>query len=162
AYSTLLHSRRQQLHARIATILKGQFPEIVASQPEQLAHHSDTAGLIAPAIDYYRRAADRAIAASANLEAIAHLKRALELISTLPASAERSSRELDFRLALGPSLMATQGWGSVEAEANYARAKLLGSEVGESDDLFRSLVGLWAYEVCRADRPNAQRPLEVA
>ena len=33
AYSTLLRSRRQQLHARIATTLESQFPEIVAAQP---------------------------------------------------------------------------------------------------------------------------------
>jgi predicted ATPase len=127
-----------------------------------LAHHFDAASLIDPAIDYYRRAANRAVAASANLEAIIHLKRGLELIASLPASAERSSRELDFRFALGAPLIATQGWGSVESEANYARAKVLGSEIGESAELFRSLVGLWVYEVTRADRPDAGRPLEAS
>ena len=162
AYSTLLRSRRQQLHARIAATLEERFPDIVAAQPALLAHHFDAASLTDPAIDYYRRAANRAMAASANLEAIIHLKRGLELIASLPPSAERSSRELDFRLALGPAIFATQGWGSVEAEANYARAKVLGSEVGESAELFRSLVGLWVYEVCRPDRPDAGRPLKVS
>ena len=162
AYSTLLRSRRQQLHARIAAILEARFPEIVTSQPERLAHHFDAASLTDPAIDYYRRAANRAIAASANLEATVHLKRGLGLFASLPASAERSSRELDFRLALGPPLMATQGWGSVEAEANYARAKVLGSEVGEFVELFRSLVGLWVHQLCRPDRPDARRPLEAS
>jgi predicted ATPase len=162
AYGTLLREPRRGLHARIATVVEGQFPEIVTTQPERLAHHFDAAGLTAPAIDYYHRAANRAMAASANAEAIVHLKRGLELIASIPASAERSSRELDFRLALGPPLMATQGWGSAEAEANYARARVLGSEVGESAELFRSLVGLWVYEVCRPDRPDARRPLEVS
>jgi predicted ATPase len=118
AYRTLLRSRRQQLRARIATVVEGQFPEIVTTQPEWLAHHFDAAGLTAPAVDYYHRAANRAMAASVNAEAIVHLKRGLELIASLPASAERSSREFDFRFSLGPPLIATQGWGSAEAEAN--------------------------------------------
>jgi hypothetical protein len=33
AYSTLLRSRRQQLHARIAATLEDRFPEIVLAQP---------------------------------------------------------------------------------------------------------------------------------
>src|SRR6516225_7098516 len=37
AYSTLLRSRRQQLHGRIAATLERQFPEIVAARPALLA-----------------------------------------------------------------------------------------------------------------------------
>ena len=33
-YSTLLRSRRQQIHARIVTTLEGQFSEVVAAQPQ--------------------------------------------------------------------------------------------------------------------------------
>ena len=39
AYATLLRARRQQLHAAIAAELEAEFPEIVAAQPELLAHH---------------------------------------------------------------------------------------------------------------------------
>src|SRR4030095_9317654 len=39
AYGTLLRSRRQQLHARIAVTLEDQFPEVVATQPALLARH---------------------------------------------------------------------------------------------------------------------------
>jgi predicted ATPase len=44
AYSTLLRSRRQQLHGRIAATLEGQFPEIVVAQPALLAQHCTEAG----------------------------------------------------------------------------------------------------------------------
>ena len=44
AYSTLLRSRRQQLHARIAATLEDRFPDIVAAQPALLAHHCDGSG----------------------------------------------------------------------------------------------------------------------
>ena len=46
AYSTLLRSRRQQLHARIATTLESRFTEIVEGQPELVAHHCAEGGLI--------------------------------------------------------------------------------------------------------------------
>jgi predicted ATPase len=75
AYGTLLRSRRQQLHAQISATFEDRFPEIVAVQPALLAHHYAAAGLTTPAIAYYRRAAERAMATSANAEAIAHLAR---------------------------------------------------------------------------------------
>ena len=39
AYGTLLRSRRQRLHARIAATLEDRFPEIVLAQPALLAQH---------------------------------------------------------------------------------------------------------------------------
>jgi class 3 adenylate cyclase len=53
AYGTLLKSRRQQLHARIAQVLTDQFPEMVETQPELLAHHCTQAGFIEKAVEYW-------------------------------------------------------------------------------------------------------------
>ncbi len=155
AYAGLLRERRRQLHARIAQALEGEFPEVAETQPELVAHHYAAAGLAAPAIDYYRRAAERAMASSANAEAIAHLTKGLELIGSLPEPAERISREIDFRLALGTPLMATQGWASVEAQAAYTRAKELCAGAGETPELFRSLVGLCVYNLMQPDMETA-------
>ncbi len=126
-------------------------------RPSRNWSHTTTprAGLAAPAIDYYRRAAERAMAASANAEAIAHLTKGLELIDSLPESAERISREIDFRLALGTPLIAKQGWASVEAQAAYTRAKELCADAGETPELFRSLVGLWVYHLVQPDMETA-------
>jgi predicted ATPase len=44
AYGTLLKSRRQQLHARIAEVLERHFPKQAEAQPELLAHHCTKAG----------------------------------------------------------------------------------------------------------------------
>ncbi len=155
AYASLLRERRRTLHAHIAQALEGAFPEVAETQPELVAHHYAAAGLTAPAIDYYRRAAERAMAASANAEAIAHLTKGLELIASLPESLERNSREIDFRLALGTPLMATRGWTSAEAEAAYTRAKELCAGAGDTPELFRSLVGLWVYHVLQPDLETA-------
>jgi predicted ATPase len=40
AYSTLLRSKRQDLHRRIVQVLDERFPEVMATQPELLAHHA--------------------------------------------------------------------------------------------------------------------------
>jgi class 3 adenylate cyclase len=50
AYGTLLRSRRQQIHARIAATLEHQFPEIVMAQPALLARHCAEAGLAEKAV----------------------------------------------------------------------------------------------------------------
>ena len=44
AYSTLLRSQRQVLHARIGRVLQEHFPEIAVTEPETLAHHYTQAG----------------------------------------------------------------------------------------------------------------------
>src|SRR5262252_3387363 len=45
AYESLLKSRRQQLHGQIARALEQSFADIVASQPEIVAHHFTAADL---------------------------------------------------------------------------------------------------------------------
>jgi class 3 adenylate cyclase len=80
AYQSLLRSRRQQLHARIAEVLEQRFPETVATEPELLAHHYTGAGLAAQAIPHWLQAGLRAIQRSAHAEASAHLARGLELL----------------------------------------------------------------------------------
>jgi len=74
AYSTLLRSRRLQLHARIADVLEKQFLEIVDTQPETLARHCAEAGLVEKAVGYWLEAGKQAIARWALIEAAAQLR----------------------------------------------------------------------------------------
>jgi predicted ATPase len=96
AYATLSRTKRRQLHGRIADALNERFPETVESQPELLAHHLEQAGFTERAIDYLRRAGQKAIERSANAEAIVHLTHALELLQLLPDRPKRMSA-LDWR-----------------------------------------------------------------
>src|SRR5262249_59133362 len=109
AYASLLKSRRAHLHAAIANALEQQFAEIAQTQPETLAHHLTEAGLVEKAVGYWLRAGKNAAQRSANLEAIAHLRRGIELTGRLQPDAGRDRAELDFQFALGPGLIATQG-----------------------------------------------------
>ncbi len=84
AYSTLLRSRRQQLHARIAAALEGRFPDIVAAQPALLAHHCTEAGLTEKAVQFWLAAGRLAWGRSAIAEAVALLQRGVGF-NTCPA-----------------------------------------------------------------------------
>ena len=56
AYQSLLKSTRQHYHQRIAQVLEARFPEVVATQPELLAHHYTAAGCTEQAVRYWQQA----------------------------------------------------------------------------------------------------------
>jgi predicted ATPase len=155
AYQSLLKSRRQQLHQQIAQVLEQQFSETAETQPELLAHHYTEAGLIAQAIPYWQRAGQRASQRSANVEAISHLTKGLELLQTLTDTPDRAQQELALQATLGPLLIATKGYAAPEVEKAYTRARELCRQVGETPLLFRVLFGLWAFYIVRAEHKAA-------
>src|SRR5690349_7056733 len=108
AYSTLLRSRRQPIHARIATALESRFPDLVATQPAILAQHCTEAGLHEKAVNYRLKAGQQAVARSAMAEAVAQLQKGLDLLPSQTDDSRQQQQELDLRLALGPGLIATR------------------------------------------------------
>jgi class 3 adenylate cyclase/predicted ATPase len=154
AYSTLLRGRRKQIHARIATILEGNFPEIVDAQPELVGQHCSEGGFGEKAISYWTLAGERAAKRGANTEAIRHFRRALRALEKLPETAERSKAELRVLDKLGPALATVEGWAAPQAEAAYQRARQLARNLGSPADAVPALIGLWLYHFQRAE-PNA-------
>jgi predicted ATPase/class 3 adenylate cyclase len=145
AYQSLLKSRRQQLHQRIAQVLEAQFPVIVETQPELVAQHYTAAGLPAQALPYWQRAGERAIQRSAHVEAISHLTTALELLHTLPETPARVQQELTLQHTLGVPLLSTKGFAAPEVERAYARAYALCQQIGDTREIFPVLFGLCEY-----------------
>jgi len=162
AYRSLLKSVRQQFHARIAQVLEERFPERVASAPEVIARHYDQAGLAAPAIAHYQRAGERATQGSAHEEAIGHLRRALTLVGTLPETHKRNQRELGLQIAIGVPLAAARGWSHPEYEQTFVRARALASQIGESPELSRVLVGLAGAYYIKGDVVTATEVAQQA
>jgi len=159
-YAGLLKSQRQQLHSRIARVLKERFPDRAAAEPERLAHHYTEAGEIEPAIENWLAAGQRAIERSTNMEAVAHLRRGLSLVEELPECVERARRELALQTALGTPLMATKGYGAPEVGAAYARARELCDRVGEPAQLLPILYGQSAYHIVNPETRMARRLAE--
>jgi class 3 adenylate cyclase/predicted ATPase len=145
AYASLLRSTRQGYHRRIAEVLTEQFPEMVDAQPELVAQHFTEAGQHETALHYWERAGQQAIERSANVEAIGHLSRGLEVLTTQPDAPERGQQELTLLTTLGMPLRATKGFGAPEVGQVYARARELCQQVEETPQLFPVLRGLWEF-----------------
>jgi class 3 adenylate cyclase/predicted ATPase len=157
AYQSLLKSKRQQLHARIAHVLEERFAATAATQPELLAYHFAEAGEIDPAIDYWLKAGERAAERSANLEGIRHLTRGLEALGTLPQGTARDRRELAFQIAIGTPLIAVYGYSAPQTGAAYQRARVLCERLGEVESLAATLSGEFVYSFVRGDYPVMRR-----
>jgi len=146
AYASLLRSRRQELHARIAGVLEEKFPDIVETQPELLAQHYTQAALAERASVYWQRAGERALARSANLEAIQHFSQGIELVKALPLSPERNRQELRLYLGLGPAIRAIKGHSAPETLRAFSRARELIDEGTDLTQQLQTLYGFWGVQ----------------
>ena len=63
ASNSLLKSRRQELHAKIAGVIEARFPNVKTSEPEVLADHLTEAGLVEAAIPLWQAAGELASSA---------------------------------------------------------------------------------------------------
>ena len=151
AYSTLLRSRRQQLHGRITATLERQFPEIVDTQPEVLARHCAEAGLVEKAVGYWLKAGKQAVARSATVEAVAQLRKGLGLLASLPDSPWHQQQELDLQVALGPALFAASGFAAPEVGETIARGLALAERLERTEYLVPLLYGQWVFHNARAE-----------
>ena len=159
AYGTLLRSPRQQLHARITATMEGQFPEIVEAQPEVLARHSAEAGSVEKAVGYSLKAGQQAIARWAMTEAVAQLRKGLDLLSGTPDDAARQERELDLQIELGRALFATKGYAAPEAGEAFARARQL-CELLNQPPRLEVLIGQFEFRMGRGELQQAEHHAE--
>ena len=143
AYSTLLRGPRQALHERLAAALENRLHETGDGEPEILAHHFAEAGQAERAASYWLDAGRREAGRSANIEAIAHLQRGIDALVPVAETPGRLELELALQLALGPSLMALEGFSSANGEAAYLRAQALADRLGDDRALFAATWGRW-------------------
>ena len=151
AYGTLLRSRRQRLHARIAAALEDRFPEIVLAQPALLAQHCAAAGLAEKAVAYWLKAGQQALARSAMTEAVAQLRKGLDVLAGLPDGPWRRQQELDLQTALGSALAATKGWAAADVDETLARARALAEQLDRPEHLVPLILGQWGFHCVRSE-----------
>ena len=166
AYGSLLRRSRQQAHRQVAELLEARFPETVQTHPELLAHHLAEAGQSERAVEHYLKAGAQALRTCANIEAIAHLDKGLEIVGAMPAGPERDRHELDLLMTLGPALIATKGYAAPDVEPAYRRALELCEALGDVERQFSVLLGLSLFHYVRANllvsRNLAEQLVELA
>jgi predicted ATPase/class 3 adenylate cyclase len=137
AYSTLLRTKREALHARVAEAYEQEFRDMIDSRPELLAHHLARAGFAERSIGFWLKAARFAIARGAAAEAVAQLHRGLSLLGEIPDHDNRRRQELELQIALGNALAAATGYTGTETDAAFRRARELCLEFGDTVELIR-------------------------
>ncbi len=125
AYGTLLREPRRALHAQIAEVLEGHFPDIAESQPELLARHCTEAGQIEKAVSLWGKAGLRSLARLALLEAEAQFTRALDQIAALPSTQALRRERIKFQVGLANAKILYLGYAAPEAKASLEQARLL-------------------------------------
>jgi class 3 adenylate cyclase/predicted ATPase len=154
AYGTLLREPRRALHARIAQALESQFAETAESLPEVLARHCAEAGNVEKAAVLWGKAGQRSAQRSALVEAAEQLKRALNLIKSLPGTPALRREEIKLQVELITPLLHVRGYAAPETRAAEERALLLieqAQALGEPPEdpllLFSALYGSWAANI---------------
>jgi predicted ATPase len=142
AYDSLLKSRRQDLHGKIARAIEARFQNVEVIEPEVLAHHLTAAGLAEAAIPLWQKAGALAMKRLALTEAISHLHQGLTLVATLPRSAERDASELALRNLLGTGWIGLKGWAAPEVWTSLHPALALAKSLNRRDALVPILWGL--------------------
>jgi class 3 adenylate cyclase/predicted ATPase len=155
AYDSLLKSRRQLLHYRIAEALEGPFANSAFAPSEVVGHHYACAGSPTKAMVAWRIAGERAIARSEVREAAAHFSKALGQLVQLPDDHQRRKHELELRLALVQSLIPTAGWSSEDVQRENTHAIALCEDLGDSKRLLEALVGRWVAPHTRGAHDQA-------
>ena len=105
AYGSLLHERRRALHARIVAAIERLHGDRLAEHLERLAHHAFRGEDWDKAVQCGRQAGTKALTHSANHEATAYFKQALDALTRLPDSRWARELAIDLRLDLYRSLM---------------------------------------------------------
>jgi class 3 adenylate cyclase/tetratricopeptide (TPR) repeat protein len=117
-YGTLLLERRKVLHARIVGAIERSYPDRLSEHVERLAHHAVRGEMWEKAVPYLRQAGVKALARSANREAVSSLEEALTALQHLPETRETLEQAIDLRIDLRNSLLPL---GEFERIVGYLR-----------------------------------------
>ena len=159
AYQSLLESRRQQLHVRIAQALEEDFRRRSArnlsflrttSPRQDLARRLWAIGTRRGASRWHGPQWSKRSPTSCRVSTFCR---------TCPTNSRRAHWELQLRAALGRALAGAHGTGVPETGQNYARALELCDQTGDRSLLLPTLYGLIRYHFSRAELAPA---LELA
>ncbi|HUA32638.1 MAG TPA: adenylate/guanylate cyclase domain-containing protein [Candidatus Binataceae bacterium] len=152
AYESLLKSKRQQVHSRIAQALKEEFADLAKVQPELVAHHYTQAGLSEAAVPYWQKAGELALERCAFQESINQFIRALSLLppqtdGLITDTQEQENGELRCTLLLAVGEAQRRGGQPVKAQETLLLVTTAARTLASADIIARaafqfSLVGL--------------------
>jgi len=155
-YARVPVGRQVRWHRQIGCRLETGYGPHAREMAAELAMHFVRGRDALRAVVYLQHAADNALRRYANREAIDHLTQALAWLKTLPHPPEHFQQELALLTALGPALVAVQGYGALDVEHAYLRARELCQQTGDALQLSQVLWGLLTCYLVRAEHQTAR------
>ena len=166
AHDSLLKSRRQQLHARIAEAIERHRSETASKEPQILAQHYAEAGFAKRSASAWLEAGRLAASRSASQEAALQFARGIDVLRGMEAGEERDRLELDLQVGLGSACAVAHGHPAAETERAWSRAIALLRNFPKDPRNFWARRGLSSVYGARADvtayAAIAEETLELA
>jgi tetratricopeptide (TPR) repeat protein len=156
AYNSLLLERRKALHERIAQALEALFVDSIDEHLMELSYHYSRSGNDSRAIDYLVRASEQAQQRSAYSQAAAYLQQALTRLNDQPAGPDRYRKEFAIHAGLADSAIVMSGYAAPEYEHHLTRRHELAERLGDTTQIFYSLVGMSVLSAFRLELSKAQ------
>jgi class 3 adenylate cyclase/predicted ATPase/ABC-type transport system involved in cytochrome c biogenesis ATPase subunit len=159
AYSSLLKEERSRLHARAAAWSLQAAVNADSGDLAVLGHHYFCAGLTTEAVDAWLGAGKSALGRSANKEAAAHLRQALDLVPRLSTEQQRIAAEIELQSALAMALTAREGWSGPQVGHAYDRALTLCRDHGT---IRQRSIALWGVTTAKLVGAQLAEALQYA
>ena len=115
AYGGLLQERRRTLHAGIVEASETLYSDRLTDQVERLAYHAVRGEVWEKALRYSRQAGARALARSANQDAVTYFEGALAALQHLPDSSDQHAQAIDLRFDLCRALLSLGAFARIFA-----------------------------------------------
>lgn len=168
-YDDVSRVRRARLHARVAKALEERQGMDDSEHAIALAYHWWSAAPVVGAdavLPHLLAGADQAMSRLGHEQAEQQLRRALELLASMPPSTERTQSELAVQLRLGALFSQLEGAAAPSTRATVARAAELADELADDSATVAAHRSLYEVAVARAEhdaaRQLAERMLAVA
>ena len=150
-YASLRPVRRAAMSGAIARTMAEAHHKDLAPVAAELALLFETARDFPSTAKYFLAAAKRAADVFADKEAIRLAARGVAALHKTTQSPESARLELELQLALGKSLIRTQGYAAPDVERAYTRARQLCEHGQDPVRMCLVLHGLWQYFCVKGD-----------
>jgi tetratricopeptide (TPR) repeat protein len=150
----------------MAQAIESVFADMLDDHAGELAHHYSLSGNTVKAVEYLNRSGHRALNQSAFTQAITHLTRGLDVLSTQPPGPDRIVLEAQMELDLASALMAAHGYSDPRVGEHCGRARDAAEAIGNRPMLARALLGGAIHDMLSGDvqraRDTGTRLLELS
>jgi predicted ATPase/class 3 adenylate cyclase len=155
AYGSLLQDRRRTLHGQIVEVIERLYPDRQPEHVDRLAHHAFRGEAWGKAVTYLRQAGTKALARSANREALAYFEQALTALTHLPETRETLEQAIDVRFELRHALFPLAEFGRIEG---YLReAEILARTLDDQRRLGWMSANMSGYHLAIGSHATEQR-----